>query len=345
MMLRVITCFALFCLSAPTSANDLRLITLGAGEVAGSYFASARAICESVNRAQRGGRLRCSPDPTAGSVYNLRALREGQLDFALIQSDWQRRAYEGSGYFAAAGPMKDLRSVAGLYPEAITILVRKDAEIVELADLKGKRIDIGHPASGRRATNDRFFQALNLSATDFAMVAELTVGGAIQEICAGRIDATVLVVGHPNATIAKALTRCGATLIPARGPQFDDVVSRDADYSPVSISSTSYPNLDAHVPTFAVIATLVTRSSTEEVIVRAVVKAILGQLPQLAQMAPVLGSLSVHDLSSRGLTAPLHPGAKSAFDTVLMSPSPSSTGNAARSQASPGSDTQAGNAK
>ena len=86
---------ALAAAGLPAGAIDLRLFTLGSGEVGGGYFAAANAICELLNRERRGV-LRCSPEATPGSIYNLAALRDRQLDFALVQSDWQRYAYEGS---------------------------------------------------------------------------------------------------------------------------------------------------------------------------------------------------------------------------------------------------------
>jgi uncharacterized protein len=45
--------------------------------------------------------MRCSPDPTPGSVYNVVALAEGQIDFALVQSDAHHFAVTGTGPFAA----------------------------------------------------------------------------------------------------------------------------------------------------------------------------------------------------------------------------------------------------
>jgi TRAP-type uncharacterized transport system substrate-binding protein len=85
---------------SPVGAETLRLFTIGAGDVSGGYYASAQAICEVINRAERG-RLRCSPDPTQGSIYNLHALRKEQLDFAIVQSDWHRAAFESTGLLAA----------------------------------------------------------------------------------------------------------------------------------------------------------------------------------------------------------------------------------------------------
>ena len=216
-MLRSMTTALMLAVAAPAAAQDLRLFTVGSGEVGGGYFEATNAICDALNRARRGD-LRCSPEATPGSLYNLSALRDRQVDFALVQSDWQRSAYEGTDSFAGTEPMTDLRSVMSLYPEAVTLLASAESGIAKLTDVPGKRIDVGHPASGRHATVMRLIGALGLGRADFAALLELQAGGAVDELCAGRIDATVLIVGHPNATVARAIETCGAVLIPFRGP-------------------------------------------------------------------------------------------------------------------------------
>ena len=97
--------------SSPVSAagGGLAFVSVGAGEVSGGYFAAVRAICERVNLVDRAS-LRCSPESTAGSIYNLFALRDGQLDIAMAQSDWHRHAWDGTAAFAARGPMPAVES-------------------------------------------------------------------------------------------------------------------------------------------------------------------------------------------------------------------------------------------
>ncbi len=319
-MLRALLTAAVVALAAPAGAIDLRLFTLGSGEVGGSYFVSANAICNSVNRAHRGV-LRCSPEATPGSLYNLEALRDRQLDLALVQSDWQKSAYEGSDSFASTGPMTDLRSVMSLYPEALTVLARPDAGITRLSDILGKRIDIGPPASGRRATVTRILTALNLRNTDFAALLELPTDSSIDELCAGRVDATILIIGHPNAAVAAAMQRCGALLIPVQGPRVDPIFAEtlgiraggDPAIQPI-------PQLTADIPSYAVIATMVTRADIAADIVEALVAATLADLPVLALRAPVLAGLDPKAMRERGLSAPLHPGAQAAFDAFAATP-------------------------
>lgn len=298
--------------SAPLAAQDLRMFTIGAGDVSGSYYASAQAICEIVNRAERG-RLRCSPDPTQGSIYNLDALRKGQIDFAIVQSDWHREAFEGTGIYAETGRFESLRSVVSLYEEPITLLARRGAGIRRSADLVDKRIDIGRPASGRRATIDRLLLALDFGHEKFAKVAELSSSAAVDELCAGSLDATILIVGHPNPNVGRALAKCDTDLIPVAGPKLRAVMKEQPDYTEAVIAMSRYPELSADVPTYAVTATLVTRATMASDVVQSLVRHVLDQRERLARLAPVLKGLEARQMRRRGLTAPLHMGAKAVF--------------------------------
>ncbi|WP_136682394.1 TAXI family TRAP transporter solute-binding subunit [Falsirhodobacter xinxiangensis] len=304
-----------FGLCASAGAQDLRLYTMGSGDVSGSYYAAAAAICDATNRAERGN-LRCSPEATPGSIYNLESLRGGQIDFALLQSDVQRMALSSEGPFEGQPPFEDLRAVMSLYPETLTILARADAHILSLGGLLGKRIDIGLPASGRRATIMRLLEAVGYDRSQFAALLELPAGAGLDELCAGRIDATVLIVGHPNAGVARAIRDCDARLVPVSGPQVRAFLQANPDYVHASIPRIPYGH-KGRTQTFAVVATLVTRAETPDDIVNAIVRHVLENMTLVGLSASVLENLSPRGMRDTGLAAPLHPGAVAAFDSAI----------------------------
>jgi TRAP transporter TAXI family solute receptor len=307
---------ALVLLLLARPAVALEFVSVGTGEVTGAYFAAARAICERVNLADRTG-LRCSPESTAGSIYNLTALRDGQLDMALAQSDWQRHAWNGTAAFAAAGPMPELRSLMSLHAEPLTLLVRRDAGVRGFADLRNRRVDLGHPSSGRRATIGVLMRAYGIAPEAFAATFELQASAAIAELCAERIDATLLIVGHPNAAVARALRDCAVSIAPITGPEAAALVVEGSAYSSLVIPASTYPELAEDVRTFGVSATLVTLASMPEATAEVFVRETLNALPSLARRAPVLAGLDPAEMRSRGLSAPLHPGAARAFEAFL----------------------------
>jgi TRAP transporter TAXI family solute receptor len=305
--------------AAAGSAQTMDMFTLGAGDVAGGYFAAASAICDVVNRSEVG-QVRCSPDPTVGSVYNLDGLRRGELDFALVQSDLQAQAYKGTGRFSSLGPMTGLRSVMGLYPETMTILLGKDVVANDISDLVGLRVDLGHPSSGRRATVDRMLGALGLEEGDFSDVLELPVGIALGALCDGTLDATLLIVGHPNAGVAEAIQRCGAVVLGLNRAELAQILADGTDLSAASIPMQDYDADASAVPSFSVTATMVTRADVPAELVEAVVADTLANLEKLGRREEVLKGLTPATLRRTGLTAPLHPAAETAFDRAGAGP-------------------------
>jgi len=209
--------------------------------------------------------------------------------------------------------MDKLRSVMGLYGETFTIVARRDAGIGSLRDLSGKRIDVGHPTSGRRATVHQVLEVLGFGYPDFAQVAELPVGTALNALCEKEIDATLLIVGHPNAGVGRVLNECDAVLVPVTEEAASAIIAALPDMKKSVIPQESYPGMAAAIPSVAVTATVVTRADVDPVIVGSLVKNTLANLEILARNAPVLKGLDPKDMALAGLTAPLHPAAKEAF--------------------------------
>ena len=95
--------------------------------------------------------LRCSVESTGGSVFNVNAIKSGELDFGLSQSDVQFNAAKGEAQFKGKAD-GDLRAVFSVHPEPFTVLARKEAGVTKFEDFKGKRFNVGNPGSGTRAS-------------------------------------------------------------------------------------------------------------------------------------------------------------------------------------------------
>ena len=304
---------AFLSVSTVAHAQDPRLYTIGSGDVNGSYYAAATALCQETNRAEAA--LRCSPEATPGSIYNMEALRNRQLDFAIVQSDVQNMALTGEGPFVGKPAFSDLRSVMSLYPETLTVLSRPDAHILSLGGLVGKRVDIGLPASGRQATAMRLLTALGLDRTDFRALLELSTGTGLDELCAGRIDATVLILGHPSSVVDRASNECDAQLVNISGPEVRAFIEANDDYVYSSIPRSVYGK-KGRILSIGVLATLVTRTDMPDDIVAAIIKNTTANLPSIGVSAAVLEKLSVRNMQESGFAAPLKPAAAALFDVI-----------------------------
>jgi uncharacterized protein len=189
------------------------------------YYAAGGAICRLMNKDRAKHGIRCSVESTGGSVFNINTIRAGELDFGVTQSDWQYHAYNGGKVFEKDGKFTDLRAVFSVHPEPFTVLSRKEANITGLDGLKGKRVNIGNPGSGTRASMEELMGALGWKTSDFALAAELKADEHGAALCDNKIDAFYYGVGHPSANIQDPITTCGAKLVPLQGAAVDKLVA------------------------------------------------------------------------------------------------------------------------
>ena len=77
-------------------AAGQRFVTIGTGGVTGVYYPTGGAICRLLNKTRKQHGIRCSVESTGGSIYNLNAIRNGELDLGVAQSDWQYHACHGT---------------------------------------------------------------------------------------------------------------------------------------------------------------------------------------------------------------------------------------------------------
>lgn len=285
-------------------------ISIGTGGVTGVYYPAGGAICRLVNRDRASHGIRCGVESTGGSVFNVNAIRSGELEFGVAQSDIQYNAINGTGQFAESGAFEGLRAVFSLHPEPFTVVARADAGIRNFADLKGKRVNIGNPGSGQRATMDVVLAAMGWTTADFAVASELPPAEQAAALCDNNIDAMIYTVGHPSGAIQEATTACDTVLVNVTGPEIDGLVEANPYYRVAMIPGGMYRGSPDDVTTFGVGATFVTAATVPEAVVYEVTKAVMSNLDQFKALHPALANLDPAQMVTDGLSAPLHPGAE-----------------------------------
>lgn len=299
---------ALAALMAPAAMAE-EFITIGTGGVTGVYYPTGGAICRLVNQGRKEHGIRCSVESTGGSIYNIKTIRAGELEFGVAQSDWQHHAYHGTSKFAEDGPFEGLRAVFSVHPEPFTVVARADSGIKSFEDLKGKRVNIGNPGSGQRGTMDVVLEAMGWSLDDFALAAELKAAEQSAALCDNQIDAMIYTVGHPSGSIQEATTACDSVLVNVTGPAIDKLIAENAYYRKATIPGGMYRGTDEDVTTFGVGATFVTSADVSEEAVYTVVKAVFDNFDDFRGLHPAFANLDPKEMATAGLSAPLHPGA------------------------------------
>ncbi|MCR4269309.1 TAXI family TRAP transporter solute-binding subunit [Nitratireductor sp. ZSWI3] len=295
------------------SAQDQRFISVGTGGVTGVYYPVGGAICRLMNQNRRETGIRCSVESTGGSVFNVNAIKGGDLEFGVVQSDVQYNAMKGEGPFKDGGAHDKLRSVFSLHAEPLTVVARKEAGIASFDDLKGKRVNIGNPGSGQRALMDLLIAEKGWTNSDFAVAAELAPAEQSSALCDNNIDAFAYTVGHPAGAIQEATTTCDSVIVPVEGEAVDKLVSDNSYYFKATIPGGMYRGTDGDVNTFGVGATVVTSADVPDDVVRAFVDAVFKDFDAFKALHPALANLTPESMVTQGNSAPMHPGAEAYY--------------------------------
>jgi uncharacterized protein len=298
--------------SAPADEETETFVSIGTGELNGLYYPVAEALCHVAWRELRAQGIWCSPETTPGSVYNVSRIQSGELEFGIIQSDVQYAAFEGTGAWNGR-PVSDLRSVLSLYPELVTVIARADADIHVLADLAGKRVNVGSQGTGTRATWEAI--AAEIDQTRPVKLMDLRTSETTAALCQGSIDANLLIVGHPSPLVSKELASCPSNFVAVSGSAVDKLLSADLFYARGDIPTDLY-GIAAKVPSFGSRATLVTSASADPRVVAAIARAIVTHIADLRAAHPALAHLKAEEMVSQSLTAPLHPAAQQVYRSL-----------------------------
>lgn len=300
------------------SEAQQQFTTIGTGGVTGVYYPTGGAICRLLNQGRSEHGIRCSAESTAGSIFNLNALRDGELDFGVVQSDWQYHSFNGSSRFEEQGPHEDLRAVFSLHPEPFTVVVRNEVAATSFDEIQGLRVNIGNPGSGQRGTAERLMDAYGWSTDVFAQATELPSREQAAALCDDRIDVILFTVGHPSGAIQEPIATCGARLINVTGDVVDTLVDDNPYYFHATLPAGMYPGMDADVSTFGVGATLVSSASVDDEVVYQLTRAVFENFETFTGLHPAFAVLDPATMVSSGLSAPLHPGAERYYREVGM---------------------------
>ena len=293
-------------LIAPVAQAQEKFFTIGTGGQTGVYYVVGQSICRLVNRSTD---LKCTAPSTGGSIANINAIKAGDMEMGVAQSDWQYHAYNGSSEFEG-NKFDGLRAVFSVHAEPFNVIARSDAGIESFDDLKGKRVNVGNPGSGQLATMEVVMDAKGWTMDDFSLASQLKPAEQSAALGDNKVDAIIYTVGNPNGSIQEATTTVDAKLVPVTGPEIDKLIDENPYYAKATVPGGMYNGNPDDVETFGVKATFVAGADVDEEIVYQTVKAVFENFDRFKQLHPAFATLEKEQMISDGLSAPLHPGAE-----------------------------------
>jgi len=310
-MLLVLGLFIVGCGSEEGAKTETKFLSIATGGTSGTYYPIGGAIAKIIN--EDVDNANASAQSTGASVTNTRLIGKKEVELAILQNDIASYAVNGQNQFAD-NPVTNMKGIATLYPEVIQIVVREDAGIKSIQDLKGKKVAVGAPGSGVEANAK---QILNFFGLTYDDVEEdyLSFGEAASRLKDRQIDAAFLTAGVPTAAVMDVAATQDINLLSFSKEEISKLNAKYPFLTGVKVAAGTYKGLDNEVTTIALKATLVVEASLSEDLVYNITKAIFENRDKLIEAHDRAKDIKVEN-AQEGMTVELHPGAAKYFDEV-----------------------------
>ena len=240
---------------AAVPAKAQEFINVLTGGTSGVYYPLGVALSEIYGKGIEGARTQVQA--TKASVENLNLLQQGKGEIAFALGDsvklaagraTPRPASPASSTSCAASP-PSIRTTSRSSP-------RQESGIKTLADLKGKSLSVGAPASGTELNARAIFAAAGMNYEDLGKVEYLPFAESVELIKNRQLDATLQSAGLGVASIRDLATSVPINVVAVPA---DDRRRRSArPIVAVTIPAGTYDGQAADVQTAAVGNFLVT---------------------------------------------------------------------------------------
>jgi hypothetical protein len=306
--------------AAPAAAQAPASLAITTGGVTGIYYQIGAAICRLLRDHPPAMAIDCQTEGSAGSVDNVVAVAAGLRPLGLAQADTLYDAATGTGGFAGRSPDDRVRALFSPVVETFLILTTARNWVPQIADLRGRRINIGAPASGTEVTFRKLMAARGWTPADFAALTGVRASQQAQALCAGRVDAVAFVAGNPVPVIQDAAFTCDARFVPLDQAFAREMIARHPYYVAATIPGGLYRNNPEPTPTIGVRAVVIASVATSDELAYTVTRTVFEHLPELRTLHLAFAQVTAAEMLDQCVFVPVHPGAARYYREAGLTP-------------------------
>ncbi|GIF36741.1 TAXI family TRAP transporter solute-binding subunit [Actinoplanes xinjiangensis] len=285
-------------------------VGIATGNAIGVYFAVGNAYAEQINSA--GKNVQATAAETGASVQNIQQLVAGTYDVAFSLADTAADAVNGTGSFTTKQPVQALSRIHTNYTQ---VIVRKEAGIIDVAGMKGKRISTGSPKSGTEVIANRVLTAAGLNPETDVQAQKLDLTKTVDGMKEGTIDAMFFSGGLPTPGITDLLTTNADKVqfldISALLPQMQKI---NEVYQEGVVPAAVYQT-PADVKTIVVPNVLLVRENLDPNVACVLTRTLFDRRAQLEQANAAAAEISL-DTARKTSPVVVHRGAAKALDDL-----------------------------
>ncbi|HMO14647.1 MAG TPA: TAXI family TRAP transporter solute-binding subunit [Pirellulaceae bacterium] len=292
-----------------------RFISMGTAPSGGAFFVVGNAIASVLTENRGSASWTVQPVVSKGTQQNIRDLDKGDILIGMSNAAIGYYAVNGEGIWDRA---YRIRSICTLAPNIGVFITKSDSGIMQLSDLKGKRVAVGPAGAGFEAFLGPILTAHGVEytadSTAFTAVpADYSV--AVQLLGDGDIDAAFIGGAIPTPAVVQAATTMNIRFI-----NFDETIrrklieeyeffqdavipARNAEGQPI------YKGLDSEYPTMNVGSMqLITHADVSEALIYEITKIIWENRQAIAAQHPAGRSINESNVA-KFVGTEFHPGA------------------------------------
>ncbi|MDR3436284.1 TAXI family TRAP transporter solute-binding subunit [Telmatospirillum sp.] len=279
-------------------------LAIYASTTTGSYYSEASSLCDVVRKYFDKNHIHCVVLRSGGGGDNVRRMRDGRVQVAIVPSSLTYRASTGQA------PIPGARSVMSLGDEISVLISRQQANIQSVEDLRAKRINLGATESAGHALFLDYLAASGIATKELDRLDSFPIEYGAQGVCSNYVDAYPIFTVHPTPVVKDAADRCGARISGLSGPGMEQILRQHPEYSRVVLPAGTYPGQDQPFETIGAKNVVVAYQPADPYVVYWLVKAAIENIDLLRSSSPALKNLDPHEMFAVGNYLPFHPGAE-----------------------------------
>jgi hypothetical protein len=296
---------------APVKNYNINIATATTG---GAYYPIGNSIANLWSNKIPG--VKASGQATNGTPHNLQLMEKKEAEIGIAQSGVVFQAVTGTGAYKDTGKQTYFRGMTFLYPNVMHWIIRKDASIKGLADLKGKKFVPG-PQNSATELNSR--EMLEIIGMDYRERKDLKAdyldyNQAAEQMKNRQTDAIMIAGGLPTAAVLDVMTAGEGRLLSLPEDYIKELTTKYPWYFPYSIPAGTYKGQDTEVKTVAVSNMLIARTDLPDDLVYTMLKVMYENQATLVEGHQAMKAFKLED-GLKGITGvvDLHPGAAKFF--------------------------------
>jgi len=302
---------SLLLVSCSEQAGKRRTYVLTTGTTGGTYYPVGVALSTLVTAADEAD-FALTAISSAGSMENIKLLRDNQAQIGMILGIFAAWAWEGKG--PIKNPQAHLRSIAALWPNVEHFVLSKNlvttGSLMDLNNLNGERYVLGMRNSGAEQTGIYILDALGVDYANKFTLAYMGYGASAGAMQDGNIVGMNIPAGAPVSAITQAYAQMGEqmTVLNFTKAEIDAINFEYPLWDTYELKPGTYPYQNESITTAYSPNVLVVREDVAEEIVYELTKLLWDNLAILQEIHSATKEMQL-DGALKGIAVPLHAGA------------------------------------